>query len=68
MRERLLIEVRGVVQGDGFRPFIHSLATSHGLHGFVQNRGTHADRDIRVAAHLATCHTCLSVGEHQACA
>jgi hydrogenase maturation protein HypF len=31
------ISVRGVVQGVGFRPFIHRLALAHSLHGWVLN-------------------------------
>lgn len=35
--ERLRVRVRGAVQGVGFRPFIHGLATRHGWSGFVLN-------------------------------
>ena len=35
--ERLRIRFRGVVQGVGFRPFLHGLATCHGVCGFVLN-------------------------------
>ncbi|MGE0738456.1 carbamoyltransferase HypF [Sulfurimonas sp.] len=33
------IEIRGVVQGVGFRPFIYNLAVSSGLNGQVSNNG-----------------------------
>lgn len=46
MTERALIAVSGLVQGVGFRPFVHTLATSLGLRGFVQNRGSHVFVDI----------------------
>jgi hydrogenase maturation protein HypF len=35
--ERHAIAVRGIVQGVGFRPFVHSLASRHQLRGFVTN-------------------------------
>ncbi|HEY4181545.1 MAG TPA: carbamoyltransferase HypF [Kofleriaceae bacterium] len=36
---RHVIAVRGVVQGVGFRPFVHAVATRLGIVGFVTNRG-----------------------------
>jgi hydrogenase maturation protein HypF len=36
--ERRAITVRGVVQGVGFRPFVHGLASRLQLSGFVKNR------------------------------
>ena len=35
--ERLRVRFRGAVQGVGFRPFLHKMATRHGISGFVLN-------------------------------
>ena len=35
--ERRLIAVEGVVQGVGFRPYVHRLAAANALRGFVRN-------------------------------
>ena len=37
--ERRRLRITGVVQGVGFRPFVHGLASRHGLGGFVFNDG-----------------------------
>ncbi len=37
MVERRLIAVEGIVQGVGFRPYVHRLAAAHALRGFVRN-------------------------------
>ncbi len=39
-KERKRLEIRGIVQGVGFRPFIYRLATTHNLKGFVLNNTT----------------------------
>ena len=44
--ERATIEVTGLVQGVGFRPFVYALATKLELRGFVQNRGAHVLVDV----------------------
>lgn len=46
MTQRAAIEVTGLVQGVGFRPFVYALATDLDLRGFVQNRGGHVFVDI----------------------
>ncbi|MDE3216750.1 MAG: carbamoyltransferase HypF [Gemmatimonadota bacterium] len=43
----LRLRVSGVVQGVGFRPFVHRLAARHGLRGWVRN--TTGDVEIAVA-------------------
>jgi len=40
VRERRRIMIEGVVQGVGFRPFVHRLARRHRLGGFVLNDGS----------------------------
>ena len=37
MIERRKIQVQGIVQGVGFRPFVFRLATEAGLAGYVRN-------------------------------
>ena len=35
--ERARIRINGIVQGVGFRPFIHRLVSEHGLNGMIRN-------------------------------
>jgi hydrogenase maturation protein HypF len=44
MVERRAINVRGIVQGVGFRPFVHGLASRFHLQGFVRNQSG----DVRI--------------------
>lgn len=37
------IEIKGIVQGVGFRPFVHKLVRQYDLRGFVRNTSTGAD-------------------------
>ncbi|HEY5974389.1 MAG TPA: acylphosphatase, partial [Geobacteraceae bacterium] len=37
MSQRLRIEIQGIVQGVGFRPFVYRLASRHRLNGWVRN-------------------------------
>lgn len=48
VRQRSLI--RGVVQGVGFRPFVHQLATECQLSGFVRNETTHVCVEVEGTA------------------
>jgi hydrogenase maturation protein HypF len=34
-----VVDIEGIVQGVGFRPFLFNLAKEHGLTGWIQNRG-----------------------------
>ena len=36
---RVKLNVTGIVQGVGFRPFIYRIAVRNGLAGYVRNRG-----------------------------
>jgi len=37
--ESIRVDIEGIVQGVGFRPFLYNLALAHGLKGWVMNRG-----------------------------
>jgi hydrogenase maturation protein HypF len=39
LRVRVKVNVTGIVQGVGFRPFVYRIAVKNGLKGYVRNRG-----------------------------
>jgi hydrogenase maturation protein HypF len=47
---RLGVTIRGVVQGVGFRPFVHAAATCRGLSGWVRNRSDGLALEVQGAA------------------
>ncbi|WP_349269180.1 carbamoyltransferase [Mycolicibacterium parafortuitum] len=49
-RRRVRVDVRGVVQGVGFRPFVYTRATALGLSGSVRNDSTGAVVELEGAA------------------
>lgn len=50
MSEARLLRVTGVVQGVGFRPFVHRLAVRHGLTGEVRNASGEVEIEIEGSA------------------
>ena len=55
--QRKHIQVRGIVQGVGFRPFVYNLAHSLGLTGFVFNSSSGVTIEIQ-RAEGAKCERC----------
>lgn len=45
-RVRAFIEVGGIVQGVGFRPFIHKLIETHDLSGWIRNTSSGAEMEV----------------------
>lgn len=43
---RSYIEINGIVQGVGFRPFIHRLVKEYGLNGWVKNTSTGVEMEV----------------------
>ena len=44
--ERVWIHIRGIVQGVGFRPFIHKLVQSRGLRGYIENTSSGVELEL----------------------
>ena len=44
--ERAHIKIHGIVQGVGFRPFIHRLVTEFGLTGFIKNTSSGVELEL----------------------
>ena len=45
-KQRVVISVRGVVQGVGFRPFVYRLAIQHQLFGWVRNTSSKVEIEV----------------------
>ena len=61
---RLRVNVGGIVQGVGFRPFVYRLAYAFGLHGFIRN--TPSGVLVEVQGSPARLEGFLDALEHQA--
>jgi hydrogenase maturation protein HypF len=46
LRRRVRIRLRGIVQGVGFRPFVHNLATQLNLGGYVLNSSSGLEAEV----------------------
>ena len=44
--ERLCLKIRGIVQGVGFRPFVHKLVRSGGLSGYIKNTSSGVELEL----------------------
>lgn len=44
--KRVLVRVKGIVQGVGFRPFVYQLAVRHALNGWVRNQSDGVEIEV----------------------
>ena len=44
--ERASLKIQGIVQGVGFRPFIHRLVEEYGLRGYIKNTSSGVELDL----------------------
>ena len=47
--QRVRIHIQGIVQGVGFRPFIHKLVQSYGLKGYIKNSSSGVEMELEGA-------------------
>ena len=47
--ERLCLKIRGIVQGVGFRPFVHKLVRRWGLNGYIKNTSSGVELELEGA-------------------
>ena len=67
--EREKIAVHGIVQGVGFRPFIHKLVQEYGLRGFIKNTSSGVELELEGERETLERFTaCISAGEGAAAA
>ena len=46
MRERLSLKIHGIVQGVGFRPFVHKLVQGYGFGGYIKNTSSGVEMEL----------------------
>lgn len=44
--KRVILKIQGIVQGVGFRPFIHRLVTEYGLAGYIKNTSSGVELEL----------------------
>jgi hydrogenase maturation protein HypF len=62
-RRRIRILLRGIVQGVGFRPFVHNLARELGLGGYVTNSSAGLVAEVEGAPAVVDCFVRRVTGE-----
>ena len=66
--ERRRLAVAGIVQGVGFRPFVHRLAEQRGLAGHVRNTGAGVEVEVEGTEHALDAFAAALVAEAPAAA
>ena len=53
MIKRFNLQIKGIVQGVGFRPFVFSLAKKHNLSGWVLNNSQGVEIEIEGSEYMS---------------